>query len=175
MRLQLADDWLVKTSIITDTRRTFHAFLAAPPFPRRPRGFSEEKPICIYKWGNKSKCEFLVRGSPFAYRMRALTWQINGSIKYLIGIMLITRWLPKFISASQICISTDHICQHSAKPQSLASKSENQPISRGFGVQKGKKKNKLKTLTTIWHVFCEPLNPPGTPLPTLHWIHQEEP
>lgn len=58
--------------------------------------------------------------------------------------MLITRWLPKFISASQICISTDHISQHSAKPQSLASKSENQPISRGFGVQKGKKKKQTK-------------------------------
>lgn len=24
-------------------------------------------------------------------------------------------------------------------------------------------------------MFCEPLNPPGTPLPPLHWIPQEEP
>jgi len=95
--------------------------------------------------------------------MRALTWQINGRVKYLIGIMLITRWLQNSLAHT----STDHICQHSAKPQ----KPKEPAIKvRGvFGVRKVKTKNPHHNLARV----CRPLTPlrppknpqkpPGTP------------
>jgi len=87
--------------------------------------------------------------------MRALTWQINGRVKYLIGIMLITRWLQNSLAHT----STDHICQHSAKPQ----KPKEPAIKvRGvFGVRKVKTKNPHHNLARVCRALS-PLRPPKT-------------